>query len=323
MIKRLLRFGLLSVISLFIIILFVSYLNHYIKLSKEEDLFVPMGEMVEVNSHDMHIYTEGNGEETLVFMAGGGTSSPVLDFKSLFTLLSDHYRIVVIEKFGYGFSDITNTDRHIDTIVAESREGLHQLGIDGPYVLVPHSMSGIEALRWSQSYPDEVKAIIGLDMAVPQAYEHLPIPKFFLSVSSFAAKAGITRWLPDVSKSDAVTYGTLTDEEKELSDVVFYRRTLTKNMLNEIKSIQDNARFVSNTEYVEVPMLLFSSNGKETGLDEAEWLQIQRDFANERPENTLIELDAAHYIHTIQYETIAEDITTYIEQLNENMIDES
>ena len=31
-------------------------------------------------------------------------------------------------------------------------------------------MSGLEAIRWKQKYPDEVIAIIGLDMAVPAAY---------------------------------------------------------------------------------------------------------------------------------------------------------
>lgn len=32
-------------------------------------------------------------------------------------------------------------------------------------------MSGIEALHWTQMYPDEVMTIIGLDMAVPESYE--------------------------------------------------------------------------------------------------------------------------------------------------------
>lgn len=55
--------------------------------------------MVEVNDHNMHIYVEGQGDTTLVFMSGGGgTSSPMLDFKSLYSLLSDKYRVIVVEK---------------------------------------------------------------------------------------------------------------------------------------------------------------------------------------------------------------------------------
>ena len=36
---------------------------------------------------------------------------------------------------------------------------------------MPHSASGIEAILWAQLYPEEVEAIIGLDMSVPAFYE--------------------------------------------------------------------------------------------------------------------------------------------------------
>lgn len=121
---------------------------------------------------------EGSGPKTLVFLSGGGTCSPILDFKSLYSLLSDEYRIVVVEKFGYGYSDVVDEERTIQTILSETRSALEKAGIEGPYVLCPHSMSGIEALYWAQEYPDEIEAIIGLDMAVPEYYENM---KMFLN----------------------------------------------------------------------------------------------------------------------------------------------
>ncbi|MDD4541792.1 MAG: alpha/beta hydrolase, partial [Eubacteriales bacterium] len=86
----------ISVLILIIILfILVSYVNHKFQLSKEDKLFIPNGEMVEVNGHNIHVYTEGEGDEVLVFLSGGGTSSPVLDFKSLYSLLSDSYKIAV------------------------------------------------------------------------------------------------------------------------------------------------------------------------------------------------------------------------------------
>ena len=41
-------------------------------------------------------------------MSGWGTPSPILDFKTLYSRLSDENRIVVVEKFGYGFSDVVD-----------------------------------------------------------------------------------------------------------------------------------------------------------------------------------------------------------------------
>lgn len=302
-------------IFIFALILTVSLINHKIQLSKEEELFVPTGQLVEVNGHQMHVYTEGSGEETLVFMSGGGTSSPVLDFKSLYSLLSDKYKIVVVEKAGYGFSEVTYTDQDIDTILDETRESLIKSGIEGPYTLFPHSMSGIEALNWAQVYPDEVKAIIGLDMAVPAAYRDFDINMPLVRLGAFAANTGLTRWVPNLSESDAIKYGTLTEEEKKLYRIIFYRRTSTKNMINEIKKIKANAQKVNEVEIPKVPMLLFLSNGQETGFDENVWKEIQSNFANKNDNLILIELDSSHYVHNMDYERIAEESDKFIEDL--------
>jgi len=295
------------------IIILAGFINHRIQLAKEEELLIPTGQILGVNEHQMHVHTEGNGEETLVFMSGGGTSSPVLDFKSLYSLLSDTYEIAVVEKAGYGFSETTDTARDIDTILSETREALIKAGVEGPYILLPHSMSGIEALYWAQRFPDEVKAIIGLDMAVPAAYESYPINMPLIYLSSFAAKTGLIRWIPGAADSDAIKNGTLTDEEKELYKAIFYRRTLTNNMINEIKEIRGNAKKVEENVKPRVPIMLFVSNGEGTGLDEEDWRKYQLDFIEKQEHTALIELDTPHYIHHAAYEKIAEETVDFIE----------
>ena len=57
-----------------------------IMLRKNKDLYgTPLGQLVEVDGHNMSIYTEGEGEHTIVFMSGWGTTSPILDFKCLYS----------------------------------------------------------------------------------------------------------------------------------------------------------------------------------------------------------------------------------------------
>lgn len=53
---------------------------------------------------------------------------------------------MVVEKFGYGFSDIVDKSRDIDSILEDTRAALAGVGLTAPYVLCPHSMSGLEAL---------------------------------------------------------------------------------------------------------------------------------------------------------------------------------
>ena len=295
-----------------IVALVAIYINHRIQLNKEEELKTPLGKIVEVDGHKMSVYIEGNGDKTIVFMSGGGTCSPILDFKSLYSLLSDDYRIVVIEKFGYGFSDVVDKERNIDSILEDTRTALAEADIQGPYVLCPHSMSGIEALYWAQQYPEEVEAIIGLDMAVPNAYRDYKINMSMLKISQFAARVGITRILPGVSESDAIKYGTLSDTEKEIYKAIFYEKTATTTMLNEVKWIKENAKTVQNNGMPQVPMLLFVSNGIGTGWNEDAWREYQNSYLENVENSKLINLDCPHYIHDYEYNTISEEIRAFL-----------
>lgn len=304
------------VVAIIIIFIIISYINHKVHLFKEDKLFVPYGQVVEVNGHYMHVYMEGEGDITLVFMSGGGTSSPALDFKSLYSLLSDKYKIVVVEKAGYGFSDIVDIDRDIDTILSETREALSKAEISGPYILCPHSMSGIEALYWGQRYTDEVMAIIGLDMAVPESYEDYNMNIPMLKLSAFAAKIGAIRWIPSIAESDAIKHGTLTEEEKKLYKVIFYRRTATKTMLNEVFEIKTSASKVKEGGVPNIPTLMFSSNGQGTGWNEDAWRNFQNNYIEKVEDGEIINLDCSHYVHDIEYRKIANEIEIFLRKLN-------
>lgn len=154
--KKAMKIVCIIIVSL-IILLLIVYIDHQVHLKMETELRSPLGQIVEVDGHNMSVYIEGTGDMTLVFMSGGGTCSPILDFKSLYSLLSDQYKIAVVEKFGYGFSDIVDKSRDIDSILKDTRAALIEAGLTAPYILCPHSMSGLEALYWAQKYPNAVK----------------------------------------------------------------------------------------------------------------------------------------------------------------------
>ena len=301
------------IILLFVVILLAVYINHRIRLDKEQELLVPLGEMISVDGNNMSVYKEGSGDKTLVFLSGGGTCSPILDFKSLYSLLSDEYQIVVVEKFGYGYSDVVDRDRDIDSILDDTRKSLEMAGIKGPYVLCPHSMSGLEALYWANKYPDEVTAIIGLDMAVPQYYENMKINIPLMKVSSFVANIGVTRLIPGISESEAIKHGTLTEYEKDIYKAIFYRRTATSTMIQEMEYIKNNAKIVEEMGVPTVPMCLFVSNGSGgTGFDEETWRQIPKKYITKVDDAKIIEFNCPHYVQDYEYATIAEEIKLYL-----------
>ncbi len=301
------------VIAAVFMLLFIIYIDHQVHLKKEAELRLPLGQMVEVDGHNMSIYVEGTGDTTLVFMSGGGTCSPILDFKSLYSLLWDQYQIVVVEKFGYGFSDVVDKDRDIDSILEDTRAALAAVGLNAPYVLCPHSMSGLEALYWAQKYPDEVSAIIGLDMAVPAYYDSMNINIPITRIAGWAADMGVTRFIPGISDSDAIKYGTLSDDEKEIYRAVFYSRTATVTMLNEVEQVKENAEKVNSMDVPQLPMLLFISDGSGgTGFDKETWRKIPIEYIAQVDEGEYIELNCPHYVHDYEYKTISESIITFL-----------
>lgn len=310
--KRVIKIIFIVLIAVLILLLIIC-INHQIHLKEEAELRLPLGQMVEVDGHNMSIYVEGTGDITLVFMSGGGTCSPLLDFKSLYSLLSDKYQVAVVEKFGYGFSDVVDKDRDIDSILEDTRTALALAGLNAPYVLCPHSMSGLEALYWAQKYPDEVSAIIGLDMAVPEYYDSMNINIPIMHIAGWAANIGVTRFIPGISDSDAIKYGTLSDDEKEIYRAIFYSRTATVTMINETERVKENAVKVNNMGAPQIPMLLFISDGSGgTGFDKEIWRKIPIEYVSQIDEGEYIELDCPHYVHDYEYKAISENILSFL-----------
>lgn len=294
-----------------LLFLFVVFICNKIMLKKEEPLLArQVGNFVEVDGHKMNVYTEGKGEHTLVFLSGSGTVSPVLDFKSLYSLLSDEFKIVVIEKFGYGFSDVVDTERSFETILRQDREALEKLGIKEPFILCPHSMSGLEALMWAQNYPDEIEGIIGLDMVLPRNYDNFDFKNVAKveKLAVLARKAGIIRFY----YSDKTLPEKLSKREKQIYKALAARIAVNIDVYNEGKAIPEACKIIDSKPIPDIPILLYVSDGKETQA--LTWVQNQRDFAAANKNVKIVELNCGHYVHNFEYERISRGVKEFVEE---------
>ncbi|MGT2712772.1 alpha/beta fold hydrolase [Streptococcus oriscaviae] len=309
------RKGLLHRLLIVVTIAIVGiYCNHQIQLLLEQPLRHPLGQTVTLKDKKMNVLVEGEGEQTLVFMAGGGTISPILDFQALTSQLKAQFRIVVIEKFGYGFSEDIDEPRDIQTIVTDTRSALKQLGIQGPVILCPHSLSSLEALYWANHYPNEVAAIIGLDMAFPASYQTMDINTPLFHFLAVASHFGITRFFPNFANQPALTQSYLSKQEKATYQALLHYRPISTNTLNELEELKANADTVANIPTPTIPMTLFVSNGEGTGFSQAEWLGYAQQFSKKASNIEIIQLDCPHYIHDYLPQQIAEQIQEFLMQ---------
>lgn len=313
--RRFVLFG-LGLMTLIGLLLVAGIVNHRIQLTRERATHRPRGQLVAVNGHRLHVYSEGAGEPTLVFLAGSGTTAPTYDFRGLSRRLSAEYRTVVVERAGYGWSDESSASRDITTVLAETRAALSGSGHDPPYVVFPHSMSGLEALHWANRYPDEIVAIVGLDPAVPPVYEVLPPPRLVLALVTFSARSGLLRLVPSLClEAPPVTRGYLSAEETDAYCAILFGRTMTRDMLKEISVTQANAGLVASEGVPDVPLFLFVSDGTDVAVPN--WTELLVEYAEAAGGRHRL-LDVAHYVHNLATDTIAAETRSFLEKITGN-----
>lgn len=315
--KYIFRTGVLLVLGLVAVLLLFSFIRHRVLLAREKNLLTPPGQMVDVAGNKMHVYSVGEGDKTLVLMAASGTVCPSLDFKNLYSGLGNDYRVVVVEKFGYGYSDTVNRPRDVATILSDTRAALNGAGINGPYILCPHSFSGLEALYWAQSYPNEVEAIIGLDMAFPDAYNYTKggvlVEPYYL-VQNGLINLGVGRFFSD---DTFLPEGDFLSENEEKVYIALVNRIGNNiDVAKEASAAKDSAALVASGDKPDIPMLLFLSEKKLDGSNEL-WKKVAYDYAEGLDAVQFVELDCGHYIFHYEPERITEEINTFLHEMKE------
>ncbi len=265
-----------------------------------------MGEPVDIDGVKLNIYSAGESDKTLVFMSGFGSCSPILDFKGLCNRLNNRFKTVVIEKPGYGFSAVSNSNRDLQTMVNEQRAALKRCGIMPPYILCPLSISGLEAIFWAGSYPKEISAIVGLDMSFPEIMQQYKFSVPFLTFSGFVMRSGIARLFPKLAHTETYKYGNLNEDEKDLYVKLFYKKTMSRDMINEGVYLKQNIKTASSLLPLSVPMLLFVSNGEDTGIDKDLYVSTYNKVLEKIVTANVIRLDCSHFVHLFQTQRICE-----------------
>lgn len=163
------------VIGLAVFLVIFTIIRSFISHSNTKELAPKVAQYAEqnieyatVNGKKMAAYIRGSGKHTIVITSNLAPSmllNPIVD------LLSDDFRVIALDNFGTGFSDITDTPRTAENIAYEMHEAIHQFGVDEPFIFIPHSYASTYTLAYAQKYPQDIEAIISFDDYVPEIFE--------------------------------------------------------------------------------------------------------------------------------------------------------
>ena len=287
-----------------------TFVFHQFSLRNESELLTPIGKQVTVNGHRMNISVKGEGPQIIVFLSGAGIASPILDFKNLSDPLSKKYKVVVVERAGYGFSQDSDRSRDVMEVLSETRQALAQAHVSGPYVIISHSMASLESLAWQEKYPNEVKALIGLDWALPASYEDLKDNQALLTAAYWSSKIGLLRYFPE---SFYIKNPTLTETERQQYKLLAYKQLMSQAMLHESRLAKENAKKVPSSINPKIPALLLVSNGEGTTFSQSEWQRYAERFASDQSNVQVDYMDAPHDLYHYQSDAIVSRIKEFLE----------
>lgn len=136
------------------------------------------------------LYCQGTGSPAVIFDSGLGLDGAV--WARVQPEVSRMTRACSFDRAGYGGSDEGPAPRDATHIVADLRAALEVAGIDGPYVLVGHSMGGYDMRLFANLYTTDVMGMVLVDPSIDGNLAPLAAvsPAFVQEQDVFEATAG-------------------------------------------------------------------------------------------------------------------------------------
>jgi pimeloyl-ACP methyl ester carboxylesterase len=117
--------------------------------------------LFDAGGHRLHLMRTGGGSPVVVVDVGIGARAE--EWAAIRDRISRHTTFVLYDRAGYGRSEPGPLPRDAATVAAELHAALHSASIPGPYLLVGHSLGGLNMQMFADRFPDEVAGMVLLD----------------------------------------------------------------------------------------------------------------------------------------------------------------
>jgi pimeloyl-ACP methyl ester carboxylesterase len=267
---------------------------------------------VDVDGRKLHVECKGTGSPTVILISGyrnnaeiwstppGAGITPVFAAVAGFTRVCAYDRPgTILDANHLSRSDPVSMPRTAEAVVSELHDLLDAANIEGPYVLVAHSLGGLFARLYASSYQDDVAGLVLVD-AWPEA-----MPKLL----------GPDQWAAYVTLSDPAPPGLESYRELESIDFGTASERLEQEAAR--RPLFGLPLFVlSRTKPVALPPNVpagFSQAGFE-----AAWREGQDELAALLPDaHHVIAAESDHYIQIEQPDLVINAVRAVVEAVRD------
>lgn len=281
------------------------------------------GRLVNVDGHRMRIECTGSGSPTLVLDSGLGNDGLV--WQGVQPVLAQTTRVCSYDRAGMGWSDSVPPPRDADHIADQLHGLLAEAQINGPLVLMGHSIAGIYIRDYAARYPAQVAGLVFVDGSTPwqnrdpalkPEMQSQPSPLRVAMVQGMFV-FGVPRW------SGNCTHGfhNLPPAAQKLASESRCH-LIVSSPLGEAKSFDRSGDETIHTTFGDLPILVLSSDPARALADHQPqaiitvWSRMQTNLAHLSTRGRqIIAKGSPHYIMLERPDLVEKEVPLFIEQI--------
>jgi pimeloyl-ACP methyl ester carboxylesterase len=284
-----------------------------------ENQTIPLvGQLVDIGGYRLHISCAGTSSPTVVIDSGVGDWST--SWVGVQAEVAKTTRVCVYDRAGYGWSEAGPQPRTSAQFVYELHALLQSANINGPYVVVGHSLGGLTAQLFAHDYPEDVAGVVLVDSLNPGNVRQDPATIKTPERSGFGpesilpalARIGIMR----LAMRPLGFIPRLSPEGQRAKLAFLSRPVYFQTLQDEYRAFPENLAQASAVQTLgNMPLIVLSRALGKTPADEAWQLQQTGLLKLSSDSRQIIADKSGHNIEIDQPEVVVEAILKIITEL--------
>jgi pimeloyl-ACP methyl ester carboxylesterase len=274
--------------------LFVGIVYQTVSQAVDRRKYPLQGELVDIGGFRLHLNCIGQGTPTVVMDAGGG--APSIAWGLVPSEIAKFTRVCTYDRAGFGWSDPNlRTPRSSQQSVDELHLLLIKAEINPPYILVGHSLGGVNMRLYASQYPEDVVGLVLVDSShenqmTSEIWKRTKMLSWLYQVLRVVSQVGVLRLIGEMNllpilegiKQEIQKYPlevqALFDTFKSFCYRPNYWATASSELANIKKSFEEVR---SVTSLGSLPLIVLSQGSKDSKISDErfqKWGSLQLDL---------------------------------------------
>lgn len=161
--RRRVGIGLKALTAALLVVALVGSIYERLGQRRDRQRLPQVGRSVDIGGRTLNIYCSGEGAPAVIFDSGNG--DPGFVWSHIQPEVAKRTRACWYDRAGEGWSDIGPFPRTSEAMATDLHTLLQRAVIPSPYVLVGHSLGGMNARVYTSLYPEDVAGAVLVDAA--------------------------------------------------------------------------------------------------------------------------------------------------------------